>query len=144
MKKVLKFLLNLVVYVAIVAGIVYGVPYYLAKKLGTNYPIAAITSGSMWPVLHIGDLVLIKATSREEIKVGDIVVWRNAKGFTIHRVTKLNATTLVTKGDGNFTADEPVKYADVVGRTVYWKDSIPLRIPYMGYVSVWSAGLRIN
>lgn len=143
MKKFLKFILNIVIYVAIVAAIVYGLPKFLTWYLGTNYPIAAITSGSMWPVLHIGDLVLIQKISKEEIKVGDIVVWRNQKGFTIHRVTKLNESTLVTKGDGNFTSDEPVRYSDVIGRTVMHGSS-PLRIPYMGYISVWAAGLRTN
>jgi len=109
MRKFLKFILNIVIYAAIVGAIVYGLPYYLTKKLGTNYPIAAITSGSMWPVLHIGDLVLIQKIAKEDIKVGDIIVWQNAKGlpagrqgFTIHRVTKLSEKTLVTKGGRQF------------------------------------------
>ncbi len=104
----------------------------------------------MWPVLHIGDLVLIQKIAKEDIKVGDIIVWQNAKGlpagrqgFTIHRVTKLNEKTLVTKGDGNFTADEPVRYEDVLGRTLM-RGKDPLRIPYMGYISVWAALLRAN
>ena len=150
MRKFLKFILNIVIYAAIVGAIVYGLPYYLTKKLGTSYPIAAITSGSMWPVLHIGDLVLIQKIAKEDIKVGDIIVWQNAKGlpagrqgFTIHRVTKLNEKTLVTKGDGNFTADEPVRYEDVLGRTLM-RGKDPLRIPYMGYISVWAARLRAN
>ena len=75
-------------------------------------------------------------SEKEEIKVDDIVVWANDKGFTIHRVVKLNPDTLVTKGDANFAQDPPVKYAEVIGRTVYWKDSKPLRIPYFGYISV--------
>ena len=143
MNKFLKFILNVLIYAAIVGAIVWGLPVYLTKKLGTDYPIAAITSGSMWPVLRTGDLVLIKAVKKEDIKVGDIIVWKNSNGFTIHRVTKLNPNTLVTKGDGNFTEDEPVKYSDVIGKTVY-RGGKPFRIPYMGYVSVWSAKIRAN
>ncbi|OGF71055.1 signal peptidase I [Candidatus Giovannonibacteria bacterium RIFCSPHIGHO2_12_FULL_44_22] len=143
MLKILKFFLNIVIYAAIVGVIVWGLPKYLTKKLGTDYPIAAITSGSMWPALHIGDLVLIQAVSKEDLEVGDIIVWQNDKGFTIHRIAKLNENTLVTKGDGNFTEDAPVKYSDVIGRTVY-RDGNPVRIPYMGYISVWSAKIKAN
>ena len=143
MLKILKFFLNIVIYAAIVGLIVWGLPKYLTKKLGTDYPIAAITSGSMWPALHIGDLVLIQAVSKEDLEVGDIIVWQNDKGFTIHRIAKLNENTLVTKGDGNFTEDSPVKYSDVIGRTVY-RDGNPVRIPYMGYISVWSAKIKAN
>src|SRR3989344_3667931 len=149
MKKFLGFILNIAIYLAIVGIVIYGLPYYLTKKLGTDYPIAAITSGSMWPVLHIGDLVLIKSVSKEDLKVGDIIVWQNPStssgqaGFTIHRIAKLNENTLVTKGDGNFTEDSPVKYSDVIGRTVY-RNGNPVRIPYMGYISVWSAKIKAN
>ena len=118
MKRLLEIMLNLVIYVAIVALIVFGLPRFLSWSLGTQYPIAAITSGSMWPILKTGDIVLIKKIPKEDIKVGDIVVWQNQKGFTIHRVAKLDADTLTTKGDANFTDDPPVKYSEVIGRTV--------------------------
>jgi len=130
-----KFFLNLIVYVLIVVGIVWGLPTFLSWKLGTEYPIAAITSGSMWPVLKEKDLVFIKAVEREDIEVGDIVVWRNEKGFTIHRVVELRDATLITKGDANFKEDKPVKYEDVVGETVEVGDA-PLRIPYLGFISI--------
>ena len=141
MQKVFKTILEFGIYAAIVAGIVWGVPNFLSWKLGTQYPIAAITSGSMWPSLHTGDLVL-KKVPKEELSLGDIVVWENSQGFTIHRIVKLNADTLVTKGDANFTEDVPVAYDDVVGRNLLWSKNAPVRIPYLGYISVWGAGLK--
>jgi len=135
MKTVRSIIINLIVYVAIVAGIVWGFPRYLVWQMGTPYPMAAITSGSMWPALHTGDFILIKAVRPQDIRVGDIVVWKNEKGFTIHRVSQLNQETLVTKGDANFTEDAPVRYEDVVGRMVTI-GSWPVRIPYVGYISV--------
>ncbi|OGF90955.1 signal peptidase I [Candidatus Giovannonibacteria bacterium RIFCSPLOWO2_02_FULL_45_14] len=138
MKKLLSIILNIAIYVAIVFAIVWGVPRLLAWKLGNEFPIAAITSGSMWPALKIGDIVLIKKVPKEEIKVGDIVVWQNQNGFTIHRVTILDENTLTTKGDGNFTDDPPVRYEDVLGKTVYFRGK-PFRVPYFGYISVWAA-----
>lgn len=137
MKSFLKFILNVVIYIAIVAGVLVGMPRFLAWKLDTPYPLAAITSGSMWPVLQEGDLIFIQGVSKKDIHEGDIIVWRNPNGFTIHRVLKLNEDTLVTKGDANFTEDEPVKYEDVVGKTyqVFGKDA---RIPYLGMISVYA------
>ena len=136
MKRALKILFETVIYAAIVFGIVWGVPKFLSVKLGTEYPIAAITSGSMWPALKQNDIVLIKKIPKEELKIGDIVVWQNQQGFTIHRITELASTTLTTKGDANFTSDNPVPYSDIVGRTVMLTDTKPLRIPYFGYISV--------
>ena len=142
MKKTLKIILELAIYGAIIIGIVWGVPRLLSKKLGTEYPIAAITSGSMWPVLKTGDIVLIKTVPKEELKIGDIVVWQNEKGFTIHRIAELASTTLTTKGDANFTKDESVLYSDIIGRTVMRSAAKPLRIPYFGYISVIAGKYR--
>lgn len=137
MKSFFKFILNAVIYVAIVAGVLFGLPRFLAWKLNTPYPLAAITSGSMWPVLHEGDLVFIEGVKKEDIREGDIVVWRNPGGFTIHRVAHLNENTLVTKGDANFKEDDPVKYEDVIGRTykVFGKNA---RLPYLGMITVYA------
>ena len=135
-----KGFFNVVLYVAIVVGIMWGVPQLLSWNLGTPYPIAAITSGSMWPALKKGDVVLIKYIPKEEMRVGDIVVWRNEKGFTIHRVVTLDEQTLTTKGDANFSEDAPVHYGDVVWRTVMFQGT-PFRIPYVGFVSLLRQGI---
>jgi signal peptidase len=124
-------------YFAIVGVLLYGLPRFLTWYLETPYTMAAITSGSMWPALNEGDLVFIQGVNREDLKVNDIVVWRNPGGFTIHRVVKLNDDTLVTKGDANFTEDVPVKYSDVVGRT-YKVFGANARLPYFGMISVYA------
>lgn len=137
-----KILFNIAIYLAIVVAIVWGVPKLLTWQFGTNVPIAAITSGSMWPALKTGDLILIRAVAKHDIHVGDIVVWKNGPGFVIHRVKKLNEDSLVTKGDANFEDDPPVGYDTVVGKTVsLWGDK-PFRIPWIGNVSVWAGKLR--
>jgi len=140
-KSILRRILGWIVYLAVVAGLIYGIPRGLSAWLNTDTPIAAITSGSMWPALKKGDLILIQAVSKDELKVGDIVVYANEKGFTIHRIIELKDETLVTKGDANNIQDLPVKYEDVKGRTLTL-GSKPLRIPKLGLLSVWAGGLR--
>ena len=138
-KKIIKETVGWIVYIAFLIGLVYGVPRGLSYYLKTEYPMASITSGSMWPVLKKGDLVLIEGIdSRDELRMGDIVVYKNPKGFTIHRITELRENTLVTKGDANNVSDSPVAYEDVIGKTVDWNGK-PFRIPFLG-----SVGLLIN
>ena len=149
MKRAFKILLDIFIYVGIVALIFWGLPVGLSKWLGTPYPMASITSGSMWPILKEGDLILIKGVkSKEELSVGDIVVWSNPKampdgrqGFTIHRIVKLSEKTLTTKGDANFKDDEAVRYEDIIGKAYKVGDTY-IRIPYLGFISVISANIK--
>ena len=139
-----RAVLSWVIYLAIIGTIVVGMPRFLAWYLQTDSPMAAITSGSMWPVLKQGDLVFIKGVhSKEDIQMGDIVVYQNAKSNTlvIHRVINLNEDTLVTKGDANFTTDDPAAYADVIGKTfnVWGK---PLRIPWLGNITIYASSFQ--
>jgi len=137
MKKIIKEILGWILYIAVLIGLIYGIPRGLIYVLKTDYPMASITSGSMWPALKRGDLILIKGVeSKEEIGVGDIVIYQNPKGFTIHRVVKLNEDTFVTKGDANNVEDNPVSYEEIIGKP-FTMNNKPLRIPFLGMVSVF-------
>lgn len=92
----------------------------------------------MWPVLKRGDLVLVKAVkTKEELAVGDIVVFKNLQGFTIHRITEINEKNIVTKGDANNVSDNPVQFTDILGKTLEYKNGKPVRIPKLGNLSIW-------
>lgn len=139
MKEVWKNLIGWILYIALLIGLVYGIPKGLAYVLKTEHPMASITSGSMWPELKKGDLILIKGIeSKEDINIGDIIVYTNVKGFTIHRVIEMNADSLVTKGDANNVKDAPIKYEEVIGKTLTINNK-PFRIPFLGKI-----GLFIN
>lgn len=136
MKKTTKSLIGWIIYIAILAGLIYAIPQALAYALKTNYPIAAITSGSMWPVLKTGDIVLIEGVQdKSQIKVGDIVVYKNPLGFTIHRIIEINGDTIITKGDANNVSDTPIKFPSIIGKTVVINQK-PLRIPFLGDINI--------
>lgn len=139
----LRTILNFLVYLAIIAGIVIGLPRLLARTLKTTYPMASITSSSMWPALKEGDLVFVQGVPSERIKHGDIIVYRNGTGggFTIHRVVRIKGDTLITKGDANFNEDAPIAFKDVVGRTLTIFDK-PVHIPYLGSITVFASNLK--
>ena len=140
MNKRLKNIIEWVVYFIIIILIAYGTPIVLTKVLNTEYPIASITSSSMWPAMKKNDIVLIKGIEKkEDIQVGDIIVYRNPKGFTIHRVVELKEETLITRGDANNVNDKPIKYKEVVGKAVEWSGK-PFRIPHLGKISALVSG----
>ena len=136
MRKIFKDVIFWILYIAILVGLIYGIPKGLAYVLKTEYPMASITSGSMWPSLKRGDLILIKGiNSKDEIKIGDIVVYKNPKGFTIHRVVKLEWNAVTTRGDANNVDDQPVSYEEIIGKPLIINNK-PLRIPFLGMISV--------
>ena len=134
-RKIIKSIIGWVVYIVILVLLIWIIPRGMSLVLNTDYPMASITSGSMWPALKKGDLVFIKGVDRGEIEIGDIIVYRNERGFTIHRVIEKNEETLVTKGDANNVSDPPVRYEDVIGKALERKDK-PIRIPLLGNINI--------
>jgi signal peptidase I len=130
-KRIAIGFLKLVLYVAFVATAVYFAPKILSKALNTPYPLAVITSGSMWPVLKTNDLVFMKGIEGSEAQIGQIIIYKNQNGFTIHRLIRKENGKLITQGDTNQVEDKPIEESDVIGRVLYIKNN-PLRIPYIG------------
>lgn len=143
-KSILRKILGWVIYIIVLIVLIYGIPKAMVYVLDTPYPMAAITSGSMWPALKSGDMVLIKGVSdKGEVEVGDIIVYQNRRGFTIHRITKINDNSVITKGDANNTSDPAITYDQIIGKTVSFNDK-PIRIPFLGSVSIFMNKHKIN
>ena len=82
----LKKFLNFILYLAVVLLIALSVPRILLWSLGTPYPMAGISSQSMWPELKRGDLVLVKKVGLDTISKGNVIVYKRDNIFIIHRV----------------------------------------------------------
>lgn len=139
MNQFIKSILGWIAYFLILFGLIYGIPKAMSAVLHTPYPMAAVTSGSMWPALKTGDLVFIQGIKdKNDVRVGDIVVYKNfsldsgqVQGFIIHRVIKLNSNTVITQGDANNISDMPVGYEEIIGKAVSFNNK-PVRIPMLG------------
>ena len=107
-------------------------------------PIVVVLSDSMEPTFHRGDLLLLKNYEQDDIRVGEIVVFK-VEGREIpivHRVLKLQekedgTVKFLTKGDNNSVDDQGL-YApgqlwltkkDIVGRARPF-------LPYVGIVTI--------
>jgi len=111
---------------------------------GSESPIVVVLSGSMEPAFHRGDLLFLTNYQNEDIRVGEIVVFK-VEGRDIpivHRVLKLHekedgTVKFLTKGDNNSVDDRglyaPGQYwlarKDVVGRARGF-------LPYVGIVTI--------
>ena len=121
-------------YVGFLFGAVYYTPRTLVWALDTDYPLAAITSSSMWPELRKGELVLIEGVDKlEDLRVGDIIAYTYKEGFAIHRVVEIENETITTKGDANRVEDPTITFANVVGR-VLTVGGHNVKVPYLGNV----------
>ena len=134
MKSILWWLL----FVVGVAGTIYAVPKILTYTLNCDNPTLVVISHSMYPALKRGDLILVKAVTPEDIKVGTVVVFRHGDGLTVHRVVQLSGGKITTKGDANTLVDPSISYNDVVGRVPTIGDSL-LKIPSIGRISLINA-----
>jgi signal peptidase I len=127
--------LGWVIYLGVIVGAVALGPTVLGAALGSEYPMATISSGSMWPALKEGDVVLLKGVdSIDDVKVGDIVAFRHKEGFAIHRIVSIEGEQIITKGDANTREDEPIEVEAVIGK-VPTIAGTTARIPYLGNIS---------
>ncbi len=103
-----------------------------------KYSLSSIASNSMYPSLKKGDAIIIEKlndTEKEEIEVGDIIVFQEDGNIITHRVVEVRQGVYITKGDNNNTKDTNKKTKnDIIGL-------VKLRIPLLGYPSVFVSEL---
>lgn len=76
-----------------------------------------VLSGSMLPLLHIGDKVLVQSVEPSIIRTGDIIVFKELDKFIVHRVIKTYKNERVyflQKGDNSMAA-EIVQSENLIG-----------------------------
>jgi signal peptidase I, archaeal type len=77
-----------------------------------------ILSGSMMPLLQIGDNVLIQSVKPVEIRPGDLIVFKSPDKLIVHRVIRrYNRLSFLQKGDNTTTA-EIVSSTDIIGKVI--------------------------
>ncbi|MBU1940256.1 MAG: signal peptidase I, partial [Candidatus Thermoplasmatota archaeon] len=93
-----------------------------------------IISGSMQPVLDVGDVVIISDVPVDEIQEGDIIQYRGEDAAIIHRVYEIrenkHTKLFITKGDANENPDpDPVSQGQIMGKAVF-------TVPKIGWISI--------
>jgi|LSQX01.1.fsa_nt_gb signal peptidase len=87
------------------------------------YAPRVIVSASMQPTMNIGDVVIIKRATGDEVQVGDVIMFPLNNMKVTHRIVdetvEEGKKKYITKGDGNLERDtDPVPAQAVQGKVV--------------------------
>ena len=108
-------------------------PMSVPKLMG--YQVYNVVSGSMYPAIPQGSMVLVRPVDWSEIAVGDVIAFDSNGSVVTHRVKRIRVVEgeFVTKGDANEDADiNPVPFDMVIGR-------VERHIPVLGEITAHAA-----
>lgn len=106
-------------------------------------PFYVVSSGSMIPVLNVGDILIVKdGNTFNSLKVGDIIVFDRPQGgdrVIVHRIIEISdrfgEKVIVTKGDANDGiipgTDFPILEKDYIGSVAYVVPKVGLVLKYL-------------
>ncbi len=129
-----------------IAIIVIGVVLiWFAVKVVFNVdnPFYVVSSGSMIPVLNVGDILIVKdGNTFNSLKVGDVIVFNRPQGgdrVIVHRIIEISdrfgQKVIVTKGDANDGiipgTDFPIREKDYIGTVAYTVPKVGLVLKYL-------------
>jgi signal peptidase len=128
---------RVILLVAILFIATYGGVEVLRVALQTESPLMVVSSGSMIPVLNVGDIIIVRGVSPSTVTVGTIIIFHSPYEYDmpiVHRVVKVlndsGSLYFETKGDNNGVQDGwKVPATNLMGVYV-------LKIPYIGLVSL--------
>lgn len=126
---IFKIIKNIICWALIVA-LTFAVVYFLSTKISGGIPsmfgysVLRVSSGSMEPLLDVGDVILSREVSdAEELQIGDVVTYYGSGAldgyFITHEVIKApyendeGVIMLQTKGVANEIADREIPFSKV-------------------------------
>ena len=121
-EKIINFILNVFITVFSIVLLISVYNNLQVKLFGKDYSdffgysLFEVQTGSMSPEINPGDWIIVKAT--KNIKLKDIVTYKQGNEFITHRVIGTYNSTYVTKGDANNSKDDPIDQKQVVGKVV--------------------------
>ncbi len=128
---------------------------FLTIVAGVSFPMSVVSSNSMSPALFEGDVVPWIPCGIEDVKEGDVIVFKsattwNGEKLIVHRVVEVKESEnngkimLITKGDANNYTDQrgphipeaPITDGMLEGKLISIGKQ-PLKIPFVGYPWLW-------
>lgn len=131
--KALKVIGN-ILYVLVFIIVVLMLIVVILQRMSDNsislggYRLFTVATGSMEPKYLVGDILISKEISPDEIQVGDDIVYKGAEGsfkdkVVTHQVVSIRdengSKKIITKGIANTEEDPEIDASQVYGKVIY-------------------------
>lgn len=128
---------RVLILIIILFAATYGGVEVMRLALHTDSPLMVVSSGSMVPVLNVGDIIIVRGVDPHTITVGTIIIFHSPYEYDmpiVHRVVAVlndgSSLFFETKGDHNEIRDGwKVPAENLIGAYV-------VKIPYIGLISL--------
>lgn len=128
---------RVILLVIVLFAATYGGVAVLRVALQTDSPLMVVSSGSMIPVLNVGDIIIVRGVDPSTVTVRTIIIFHSPYEYDmpiVHRVIAvLNENGQIffeTKGDNNQVQDGwKVPASNLIGVFV-------AKVPYIGLISL--------
>ena len=121
-KKIIDYTLNILMVICTIFLLISIYNFIQVKVLKNDYSnffgytLFEVETGSMKPTIKPGDWIILKTS--KDVKVNDIITYKQGKNFITHRVIETYRNSYVTKGDNNNSKDNPITQKQVVGKVI--------------------------
>lgn len=147
--KTIKRTVQYFLYAFFISLIALGIFSAVQSTIGSSFPFLVVKSGSMEPVINVGDIIITVPVQPSEIRAdpkdGDVIVFfkppycGDVRYLIVHRAIGVTEEGFITKGDANSMSDpwSSVPPSCIVGK---WTG---MKIPYwtgLGYLSLFMKG----
>jgi len=128
---------RVLILIVILFAATYGGVEVMRLALHTDSPLMVVSSGSMVPVLNVGDIIIVRGVDPQTVTVGTIIIFHSPYEYDmpiVHRVIALlndgGSLFFETKGDHNGVQDGwRVPAENLMGVYV-------MKVPYIGLISL--------
>lgn len=116
----------------------FGINVYMANANGLmknrmpmpfGYGAAVVLSGSMEPEFSKNDLIVVKES--QDYSINDIVVYQDSDSLVVHRIVSMEGDSVVTKGDANNVADDPIHVSNIKGEVIFCIPAVGALISFL-------------
>ena len=140
-RKKVKYITNILIYIIVFPLLIYNISLIIQALVDSSKTPSflgiktyVIISGSMRPEIEIGDIVVAKNVSEDELNVGDIICFRQGQSVITHRISGIveenGKKRYKTKGDNNNTEDSDTTTINLI------EGKVVKKIAYLGKISL--------
>ncbi|MEG1048613.1 MAG: signal peptidase I [Bacilli bacterium] len=121
-EKISNFLLNVLIImfsIVLLVSIYNSIQIKIFKNDYSNffgYSVFEVQTNSMADAINHDDWIIVKLT--KNVKLNDIITYKEEKEFITHRIIEIYKGTYITMGDANNAKDDPVDQKQVIGKVV--------------------------